>query len=203
MRRQQINLYQPVFRRQAVTFSLNVVLGLSLLSLLLMGALYGFAQWQSGNLQQQRAELEARHQELEQRVAEMAQKLPKPTVNKLLERELQQLVDRRRAGADLLNMLQTRIESNPEGFSGYVEGLARQSGPEVWLTRIQVADAGATLLLAGKTLQPEAVPRLLQQLQSEAAFAGKSFQVMELVRLDEFDPALEFKLQTMAVEEQE
>jgi len=202
MRRQQVNLYQPVFRRQPVAFSLNVVLGLSLFALLLMGALYGFAEWQTRNLERQRAELETRHQALEERVAEMAQKLPKPTVNKLLERELQQLVERRKAGAELLNMLQTRIESNPEGFSGYVEGLARRSDPELWLTRIQIADAGARLDLAGRTLRAEALPRLLQQLQSEAAFSGKSFQVMELVRRDEFDPALEFRLQTMAVEDQ-
>lgn len=203
MRRQQVNLYQPIFRRQPVTFSFNVVLGLSLFALLLMGALYGFALWQTENLQRQRTELESRHQALEQRVAEMAQKLPRPTVNKLLERELEQLVERRKAGAELLQMLQTRIESNPEGFSGYVEGLSRRSDPELWLTRIQVADAGATLDLAGRTLRADAVPRLLQQLQSETAFSGKSFQVMELVRRDEFDPSLEFRLQTLPGEDQE
>lgn len=203
MRRQQVNLYQPIFRRQPVAFSFNVVLGLSLFALLLMGTLYGFALWQTENLQRQRTELEGRHQALEQRVAEMARKLPRPTVNKLLERELEQLVERRKAGAELLNMLQTRIESNPEGFSGYVEGLARRSDPELWLTRIQVADAGATLDLAGRTLRADAVPRLLQQLQSETAFSGKSFQVMELVRRDEFDPSLEFRLQTLPGEDQE
>lgn len=203
MRKQQINLYQPIFRKQPVVFSFNVLLGLCLFSLLLMGAVYGFAQWQTDNLYRQRAELETQHDDLERRVSAMAPQLPRPTVNKLLQRELQQLVERRNSDAGLLNMLQNRIESHHGGFSGYLEGLATQSLPEVWLTRIQVADSGMTLSLAGKTLQAEAVPRLLQRLQSETIFLGRSFQVMELVRRDELDPVLDFRLRTVAGEEEQ
>lgn len=130
-------------------------------------------------------------------------KLPKPTRNKLLEGELKRLVAKRKSGFALLNTLQTRIAANKDGYSGYFEGLARQAFPEIWLTHITIIGSGEELSLRGRTLYPDGVPKLLKQLETEAAFAGKNFQIVQLDRADDPDQALTFKLLTSGGEEGE
>lgn len=196
MRKQQINLYQPVFRKQPVTFSFNMLLILLLVSLLAMGGLYGIGGWQSARLAEQLSASRAQRDQLDQDVTRLAAQLPKPTVNKMLESELQQLTQKRKSGFALLNMLKSRIAANQEGFSGIFEGLARRSFPELWFTQVAITEAGTALTLKGKSLKPEWVPRLLQNLHQEPAFSERSFQVVELVRRDQFSPLLDFNLTT-------
>lgn len=197
MRRQQINLYQPVFRKQPVSFSFNMLLILMLLSILTMAGLYGLGEWQSAQLAEQLGASQTQRDKLEESVARIAGQLPKPAVNKLLESELQQLINKRKSGFALLNTLKSRVAANRDGFSGIFEGLARHSFPELWFTHVAITEAGKSLTLKGKSLKPEWVPLLLKNLYQEPAFSGRSFQIVELVRQDEFSPALDFNLMTV------
>jgi len=196
MRRQQINLYQPVFRKQPVSFSFNMLLILMLVSVLSMAGLYSLGEWQSVRLVEQLSTAQTQRDKLEESVARIAGQLPEPTVNKMLESELQQLINKRKSGFALLNTLKLRVAANRDGFSGIFEGLARQSFPELWFTQIAITEAGNSLALKGKSLKPEWVPLLLKHLYQEPAFSDRSFQVVELVRRDEFSPVLDFNLMT-------
>ncbi|MCW8890099.1 MAG: hypothetical protein OQL20_05505 [Sedimenticola sp.] len=196
MRKQQINLYQPIFKKQSVAFSFTVMLTIVGIAILGMGLLYGFSIWNTEKLKQDYLKAQARYENLEMDVSNMAEKLPVPQVNKLLESELSQLVEKRKTGFALLNTLQTRIAANKEGFSGYFEGLARQSLSEIWFTQITITEAGAHLSLKGKTLKPEWVPLLLKNLQNAPAYTGKSFQVVDVTRQEDNDSQLEFSLMT-------
>lgn len=202
MRRQQINLYQPVFRKQPVAFSFNMLLILLLVSILTMAGFYGLGEWQSSRLAERLSASQAQREQLETSVAQIAGQLPKPTVNKMLESELQQLVHKRKSGFALLNILRTRVAVNRDGFSGIFEGLARHSFPELWFTHVAITEAGNSLTLKGRSLKPEWVPRLLKNLHQEPAFSERSFQVVELVRQDEFSPVLDFNLTTVGGSEQ-
>lgn len=197
MRRQQINLYQPVFRKQPVSFSFNMLLILMLLSILTMAGLYGLGGWQSAQLAEQLGASQVQRDKLEESVARIAGQLPKPAVNKMLESELQQLINKRKSGFALLNTLKSRVAANRDGFSGIFEGLARHSFPELWFTHVAITEAGNSLTLKGKSLKPEWVPLLLKNLYQEPTFSGRSFQIVELVRQDEFSPALDFSLMTV------
>ncbi|TVO75946.1 PilN domain-containing protein [Sedimenticola selenatireducens] len=196
MRKQQINLYQPIFRKQHVAFSFQVMLIILSVALFAMGSLYGLSKWHSVQLKQQYASLQAQNQSLETNVASIAERMPVPQVNKLLESELKQLVDKRKTGFALLNTLQMRIAANKEGFSGYFEGLARQTIADLWFTQVAISEAGAHLSLKGKTLQPEGVPQLLKKLEDAPAFTGKNFQVVELLRPEGLSDPLDFSLMT-------
>ncbi|WP_428624022.1 PilN domain-containing protein [Sedimenticola sp.] len=196
MRKQQINLYQPLFRKQPAAFSFNTLLKTVLLSVSAMAALSGLGAWQGAQLNDQLKSAEARRDKLQDGLTQMAERLPKPTVNKMLESERQQLTEKRKAGLSVLTMLKSRLSANQTGFSSVFEGLARQSFPELWFTHIEITQAGDFLLLKGKSLQPEWVPLLLKNLQQEPAFAGKSFQVVEMVREDDLAQALDFSLMT-------
>jgi len=203
MRRQQINLYQPVFRKQPVSFSFNMLLILMLVSVLTMAGLYGLGGWQSAQLAKQLSASQAQRDKLEENVAQIAAQLPKPAVNKMLESELQQLTNKRKSGFALLNALKTRVAANRDGFSGIFEGLARHSFPELWFTHVAITGAGNSLTLKGKSLKPEWVPLLLKNLYQEPAFSGRSFQIVELVRQDEFSPALDFNLMTVGTSDEQ
>ncbi len=154
MRRQQINLYQPVFRKQPVSFSFNMLLILMLLSFLTMAGLYGLGEWQSTQLAEQLSASQTQRDKLEESVARIAGQLPKPAVNKMLESELQQLINKRKSGFALLNTLKSRVAANRDGFSGIFEGLARHSFPELWFTHVAITEAGNSLTLKGKSLKP-------------------------------------------------
>lgn len=196
MRKQQVNLYQPVFRKQAVAFSFHTLLLTVLASVLVMGGLYGLGEWQTARLENRLKASQARHDRLEADVMRMAEQLPKPRVNKMLESELQQLTARRKSGFALLNTLKSRIAAKREGFSPVFEGLARQSFPELWFTHVRIAESGNSLSLKGKSLKPEWVPLLLRNLQQEPAFSGRNFQIVELIRQDALAATLDFSLMT-------
>ncbi|MCW8943750.1 MAG: PilN domain-containing protein [Sedimenticola sp.] len=196
MRKQQINLFQPIFKKQTTAFSFNVLLIILGVTVLGMAATYGFSKWNTEKLKQDYLNAQARYESLEMDVSSMAEKLPVPQVNKLLESELNQLVEKRKTGFAMLNTLQTRIAANKQGFSGYFDGLARQSLTELWFTQITISEAGAHLTLKGKTLKPEWVPLLLKNLQDAPAFTGKHFQVVDLVRQEDNESQLAFSLMT-------
>lgn len=193
---QQINLYQPIFRKQPVAFSFWTGLLLSAIVITGMFAIYGFGKWQLQQMEGQLDSLHQRNSALKKDIAAIERKLPEPKINRLLERKITQLAERRKTGMALLNTLQSRMEGNPRGFSDYFEGLARQTETGLWFTRIDIKQGGRALNLSGETVQPELVPNLLQRLESEAAFNGKTFQVMKLKRGDSQEGDLEFSLIT-------
>ncbi|MCW8881188.1 MAG: hypothetical protein OQK42_00620 [Sedimenticola sp.] len=196
MRKQQINLYQPIFRKQSVAFSFNVMLIILAVSIAAMGAVFGLSKWNTQKLKQQYQAAQLQNENLESNVSRMAEQLPVPQVNKMLEADLKQLIQKRKTGFALLNTLQSRITANKEGFSGYFDGLARQSIEELWFTEIAISEAGTHLSLKGKTLKPEWVPQLLEKLNDVPAFANKSFQVMDLLRPESTENLLDFSLIT-------
>lgn len=61
-------------------------------------------------------------------------------------------------------------------------GLARQDLENVWLERIEFADAGESISLAGRTLRAEDVPSFLRRLREEEVFAGRRFRTFEIER---------------------
>lgn len=197
---QQINLYQPIFRKQPVAFSFWTGLLLAAIVITVMFGIYGYGKWQLQQMEVQLGNAQQYNSALKEDIAAIEKKLPEPKVNRLLEQEITQLTERRKTGLALLNTLRTRIEGNPKGFSGYFEGLARQTESGLWFTLIDIKLGGRALNLSGETVQPELVPNLLQRLEKEAAFNGKTFQVMKLKRGNSPESDLEFSLITSSGE---
>lgn len=66
------------------------------------------------------------------------------------------------------------------GFSKYFVGFASQIVENVWLSRIEVLDGGASLSIHGNTLSAKGVPQLLRKLRGEETFSGKTFSLFRL-----------------------
>jgi len=195
---QQVNLFQPMFRKEHVAFSVNMLMLVILAALLGMSGIYSYAWWQNQQIQELLKTVEARSAYLVQQAGGMDDQLAAPDTDQELENKIQQLGDTQKTRKDLLDKLTSQATGNHVGFSDYLEGLGRQVLPGMWFRDIKVSEGGALLELEGSVLQPELVPKLLTKLHDEPAFAGKAFRVVRMNRQDEGTGAIRFLLLTSA-----
>ena len=179
---QQINLYQPIFRKQRQVFSAaTMAQALALVAAMLLG-IYGYGLAKVGALEGEVVQLEGREKAL---MTQLMRIDPVLSVNRRaeLEAELKRLnatlLDQQR----LIEVLQEQPLGNT-GFSGYLAALARQRAPELWLTDLAINGGTGAIELAGRSLQPSLVPEFMQRLGSEAALAGQTFDRFEIGRDD-------------------
>lgn len=177
---QQVNLYTEEFRPRHTVLPLAHILGLGLvLSLLLSAATY----WLSDSAQNK--ELEAltrlaKAEALQADVEALAAKVGLLKQDDSLVRNNQKLRDQIRAREQMVVGLGTVAMRDSNGFSPYLIGLARQKVEKLWLQRIQLTDAGNSLLLEGSARKAEQVPAYLQKLNAEEVFSGYTFSVFDL-----------------------
>ena len=81
-------------------------------------------------------------------------------------------------------------------FSTILTGLARQDVDGLWLTRIELDEAGAHVALEGRALEAEEIPRFLRRLGREPAFEDRRFRQLEILRSDDGAAGLAFRLAT-------
>ncbi|GAA5316486.1 MAG: hypothetical protein AseanaTS_16900 [Candidatus Pelagadaptatus aseana] len=90
----------------------------------------------------------------------------------------EQIVQRQR----IKSLVEAQNLGNADGFSGQMEGLARQIPGEMYLQGFRLESGGSQVSLTGMALKPESVPLYVEQLQGEAAFANSQFGVMAIER---------------------
>jgi hypothetical protein len=181
---QQINLYQPIFRKQRQIFSaLTMLQALGVVTLTMLG-LYGYGLAKVGALEAEVLQLEGREKALTTQLMRID---PALSANRRAELEAEvrrlnaTLLDQQR----LIDVLREQPLGRTEGFSGYLAALARQRTPELWLTEIGINGGTAAIELAGRSLSPELVPAYMQRLGQEPALAGQQFDRFEIELDDE------------------
>ena len=176
---QQINLYQPIFRKQRQIFSattLAQLLGIVAAALLL---LYGYGLVQVRGLEGEVVQLEGREKALTTQLARIdpAQNQHRRTE---VEEELKKLNATLVAQQRLIDVLRERPLGSQTGFSGYLAALGRERTPELWLTQFAINGSTGALELAGRSTRPELVPEYLQRLGREPALTGQRFDALEI-----------------------
>lgn len=195
---QQINLYQPIFRRQKKKFSAVAMVQAAALVIAGILVMVAYSEWQIGRL---RAELEraAQHQAaVAKRLDEVTQKFGLQPVSRTVEEEIARLEQEIAARERVQEVLRRGIFSNTQGFSGYLVALARQHEPGVWLTGFDIVGAAEQVALNGRSTRPELVPRFVQKLAREERMAGVEFHLFQMSRPEERPgaPYVEFMLRT-------
>lgn len=179
---QQINLYQPIFRKQEKKFSALAMLqsvGIVAAGVIL---LYGYMWWQSQALKHELARAEQNHAAASKRLAEASQKFGARPDATSLDAEIARLENELAAKQQVQEILKRGVFSNTRGFSDYFVSFARQRVPGVWLTGIDITGAAEEMALAGRTVNPELVPRYMQKLSSEKPLAGIEFRAFQMNR---------------------
>jgi hypothetical protein len=194
---QQINLYQPLFRRQEKLFSAKKLLGLFVGAALFFTAIYAYARWNVYALETQLVEMNKQYDRELKRIDELSRQFPVKQKNIVMEQQLTALRLERDAKQTLIGLLRGKSAfGNVEGFSGHMEGIARQRLDGMWVTGFNLGSGGESIDIHGSSLSPELVPQFLQKLSAEPSFTGAEFRVFKMQRDEKNRAAIDFVLQT-------
>lgn len=192
---QQVNLYQPILRKENKMFSaLTLAQVLIFMSVALL-ALWAYGRWQVTGLQHEVARAQLQQAQGAQRLEQLRVLYPARRKDAVLEQTLAAAEADLQTKQRILAALSQRSFGNTTGFVAHFEGLARQQVEGLWLTRVEFSRGGADLGLRGNALRPELLPRYLQRLAAEQAFGGTEFQSFVMTR-PERQPGVEFVLNT-------
>lgn len=180
--KQQINLYQPIFRKQKKVFSAVAMLQVSAIALVMFMLTGGYSYLQLNRLKQQETVAANNLFRIHQQIEELEAKSKDNTTSKLLEAEINRITREIEQKKNVASLLTKGSFANTAGFSGYFEAIARQHVSGTWLTTITIGDGGSILNMRGITYSAELVPVYLQRLLQEEVFTGASFNVLGMVR---------------------
>jgi hypothetical protein len=172
-----LNLYQIAFHPPKVILPARRLLVAAVVFLCGLLALYGVEAWRLGRLRGEVEQLLAQADHLEARAqATSAATSADPKV----EAEASGLEARLRN----LQLAQAALAAgglgSETGYSAQFVALAHAHVAGAWLTRVEIADRGQSLSLAGRALTGEDAARLIAALRREPQFAGLSFAGMKL-----------------------
>ncbi len=178
---QQINLFNPQFLQQKKYFSaLTMVQALGLL-VLGIAAFYGYAFWQDRNLVRQMSQSSRGYDLQKQQFAKATTELNPEK----LEAQIDQDLKSAEAAIALRRSLLSEIQSGAgatQTYSEYLRAFARQTVQGLWLTGIQIGEAGGPLSLTGRALQADLVPVLISQLKRESVLRGRALEALSITR---------------------
>ena len=185
---QQINLFNPAFRRQKKHFSAATLL-LALAALAVGStAMYAFQGYQNRTLERVLADTDSQVAVRREQMLRLSKDLSARGSDKGVAEQLARAEERLLARRSLLDEVSTGAGGNAGGFSGYLAALARRTMPGVWLTGVEVGKS-SELVLKGRVLQSELVPLYLTRLKQEEPFAGRSVSELRLTARNEPAPA--------------
>lgn len=191
---QQINLYQPMFRKERKRFSALALLQIGLACLLLLVAIGVYFQVQLHRLQANEQSLASQHRHLEQTLAALRSSDGDPALE-ALDRRVEELESRLRQRESLLAGI-AGLAGRQTGFAPQLRALAQQRVPGLWLTGIHFADGGHGAELRGVALEAGLVPRYLELLPEHEQLDGLDFQQVLVQRRPAGEAGLDFTLRT-------
>lgn len=177
---QQINLFNPIFRKQKKYFSsLTMVQALAIIcgacALLAVDAAF-----RTRALTAQAAGTEALLAARQQRLTDVKVQFAPRQKSATIAAEIV-------AAQAELAMLQSATATvqrggfgDTVGFSPYFRAFARQRIEGLWLTDVTVASGGATIGIEGKALQAPLVPQYMGRLAQESVMKGKAFATLAM-----------------------
>jgi len=170
---QQINLFNPAFRKQRQHFS--AVTLLQALALLVAGivAFYGYAVYETRTLARVSVETDRQLKAQTAQVLKLTQELSPQGRSRMLEDEVTRAAARLKQREEMLATVRTGGLGNTEGFARYLLAFARQHVNGVWLTGFSVGGDESQLLLAGRVLHAELVPAYIRALNREDVMRGR------------------------------
>lgn len=199
---QQINLYQPIFRKERIVFSAQTIVWLSL-GLIALLVLWSLLIGQ--RISRLETELERQH-EAEQRaveqVAELQSSMPPDEPDPLLRNEVERLRERREGLRESLAALERRMPAAEVNLLARLDALTAEIPDGLWLTGLAMADQGQTLTVDGNALEARLVPAWLSELSRVEQFSGMGFRQIRLAGRPDGQPGIHFTISTTARDEE-
>ncbi|MBI5041501.1 MAG: hypothetical protein HZB57_10010 [Gammaproteobacteria bacterium] len=190
---QQINLFQPVFRREAKVFSARALAQVLMLALVLIVAGVALLQLQLGRHNATRDLLNAQYTALEKQISTLEARADTGQFANL-DARIKTLETQLADGSVELAEIQQQVVARSAGFAALFTALARHPLNGLWLTGIQLHDD--ILELKGTTVDPELLPRYLALLTEDADLAHWSLTTVRMERGVETPGQVQFTLRS-------
>jgi Tfp pilus assembly protein PilN len=178
---QQINLFNPIFRKQGFSFTSATAMLYGIGIAIAAAALV--AVYQDSRLRdvQTRAQaVEQAHKDATARQAKLAAELAQQKPNAQLTAESARLEAQLKGRQEITATLKSGAVGNTRGFSEYMRAFSRQNVNGLWLTGFDIALAGNELAIQGRTLSADLVATYLRRLNQEQALQGRQFAAMRI-----------------------
>lgn len=180
---QQINLYDATLRPTRDLLNLPNLVGAVVGALLLIVALAIFGMVRASDEQRQFKAAEARLRQAQEQLTVLAVKQSTRKADPALEQAITTARQRLAAKLDILERLQRGDFGDRQGFHPYFHALAAVAVDGLWLTGFDVAAGGKALEIRGRMLGESALPRYVEALRRQPAFAGREFAALNVSRL--------------------
>lgn len=179
---QQINLFQPIFRKEKKLLSFRALIQIGVIAIISLLIIYVLAWLQITSLAEDLSILSDQQQihlaQLEKANREMSRRDGDHTA----EIEIRRLEAELYAEQYILTVLNSDRLGQPKGFSSYLEGFSRQVVKGMWLTGFKVTDGGNGMEISGRAIAASLLPKFLQRLSNEPALVGTEFSMMQIRR---------------------
>jgi hypothetical protein len=199
----QINLYNPAFEEHRALLSFN---GAAIGWAAIAAFVIAWAAYERAGLQtmvRQNQDLTAQISAGQAEVQTLAGRLAGRKPNAEMTAEISKLENEILGRQDVMAVLKSGGLGDTKGFSEHFKAFARQSFEGVWLTGLQIGAGGRDMVMEGRALQADQVPRYLKRLNAETAMQGHPFSelLIQLPKSDEGAKAtkpwyVEFRLAT-------
>lgn len=190
---QQINLFQPVFRREAKVFSARTLAQILAIALVLIVAGVAMLELQLTRHAATRDLLDNQYRALNTQLQVLEAQADSGELA-ALDARTGELENRLADGATELTEIQGLMLERSHGFAPVLEALARYPLTGLWLTAVRLQ--GNELELQGLSLDPELVPRYLAMLAEDATLARWTLAMVQIERDTEVPGRLRFTLRS-------
>jgi Tfp pilus assembly protein PilN len=182
--RQQINLHQPIFRRERKALAaVTVAATLGVVAIALTGFSLYTARSVAGLQTQvtQLTEQQTRQQEQLAKVGELFSRQARRSDVEARVKALQASLSER---TQALQVLQSGAAGQTSGFASRMEALARRHVNGLWIDGLAMSGTRSTMSISGGSVDADIVPAYLRSLSSEAALSGTRFDDFVIERPD-------------------
>lgn len=194
---QQINLFQPVFRREEKVFSARALVQVLVIAVLLLVGGVTALQVQHAKLASTRGFLEGQQRSLENQLT-LLEAQADPAALAALDDRITTLQTRVSDGEAELAQMRDLLIERKTGFAQLLHALARHPQRGLWLTDIQ--QLNGALELKGRTHDAMLVPQYLDALSTDASLKRWSLSTVLVERDAENAEQLIFTLRAEPAE---
>jgi Tfp pilus assembly protein PilN len=173
--RQQINLHQPIFRRERKTFSAMMVVTTLAVVTVALTAYSAYTTRAVDRLQEEVAALteqQAKQQEQLLKVGELHSRQARRSDAEARVKTLTTTLSER---TQALHVLQSGAAGQTSGFAARMEALARRHVNGLWIDALAMSGTQSTMSISGSSVDADIVPVYLRSLSSEAVLSGTRF----------------------------
>jgi hypothetical protein len=181
---QQINLFNPAFRRRESHFSAATMVTALVAMAAGCTAIYFVQKYQNGVLERSLAQTNRQLEQRREQMVSLSKELSARGSDKGIAEQLTRAEQRLEGRRALLEEVRSGAGGSTAGFSPYLAALARRTMPGVWLTGVEVGKSNE-LVLKGRVLQSELMPVYIGLLKQEEPFAGRSVSELRLTARSE------------------